>query len=492
MWEVASTAAMNVADGLSGIDTDGTRLFFCTAGAGDAGIRAIEFDGTGLTTVATLPAGGNSDLVLYGRHAFVASQAGDAVYRVDLETGAAAVFASLAAGHTPDKLTFVNDTVLISSAETGKVVSRRVNPLAFGTNFSRTFANGVHTYTLNNSLTINNNWEEVGFQSDKVVIDGSSNTITINNLNTDALFFGGGRTAADRLEIKNLTIRANADVLSGLLRASGYVTLTNCHLVLDGSVQANGGGLASNRFGNGTYATTDVRMDRCSAVVLGKIGSFAGPLLGFFRQGTGATISNSSAIVLDNDQASGNRTLGSGAGGFVGSGVGHNGAVSITNSAVIFQGSMAHGSGVLAGKFLGSGAAVTLDKLYAIGNIQGVTAPSDSADLGQYPYLLASYSGGPLPQSLTAANVNFLNLGLGGLNMYADDSAATATVAGIGVHTGIPGGVAGFRAAANDPAARAGTSEVTVRIGAPLPDFVVYSPDSRITTVTLGPGAGVS
>jgi hypothetical protein len=299
-------------------------------------------------------------------------------------------------------------------------------------NFSLSTSSGISIYTLNTNFTINDDWTEFSLTTGNIIIDGNGKTITIANLNTTSLFYGGGPNSGKISEIKNLTIIANTDI-TGIVRAYNYLKINNCHLEVNGNINNNGGGLVFND--NYDYGTADIQMINSSIVVFGKIGDNSGPLFGYFSLGCSAIISNSFSIVLDDNSLNG-LTLGSAAGAFVGSGVGSSGQnVSITNSYCIFNGSMGAGSGIIAGKFLGSSGEVVLNNFYAITNITYAIASTEPQNIGQYSFFLSSYFGGSLFNNITATNVNLLNFNINDINMYASTSTVYSTVSGINKYT---------------------------------------------------------
>jgi hypothetical protein len=295
-------------------------------------------------------------------------------------------------------------------------------------NFSLSTSSGIDIYTLNIDFTINDDWTEFSLDTGNIIIDGNGKTITLANLNTTSLFYGGGPNSGKISEIKNLTIIANTDI-SGIVRAYGYLKINNCHLEVNGNINNTGGGFVYNNIYG--YDEANIQISNSSIVVLGKIGENAGPLFGYFATGCHATISNSFSIILDNDPANG-LTLGSAAGAFVGSGVGSSSkSVSITNSYCIFNGSMGAGSGIIAGKFLGGSGTVSLNNFYAITNITYAIASTEPQNIGQYSFFLSSYHGGFPFNNITATNVNILNFNINNLNMYASTSTIYSTVSGI-------------------------------------------------------------
>lgn len=500
VYTIADTSLLvdgvQAVDQPSGLDTDGSSLFWCNGGTSDT-VYAVGFDGTGGRALATLPAGVQGDLVIYGQHAYVCQDGSSQVHRIHLGTGLTQVFHA-GAPFTPGRLAFVNNSLFATSPVEGKVCHRPASAL-FDVVAQATYhsATDATTYTLNSSFTVNNNWFEVGFQSGKVVLDGNSSTVTILALNTDTLFFGGGPTSAQRLEIKNLSICTTSDVMCALLRASGYVRLTNVHLRLDGSILDAGGGLAYGGLareipGLVAGAVPDLEVDRCSAAVSGKVGSFSGPLLGFFISGCRAAIADSFTMVLESNpdtMLSSNATLDQCAGAFVGGSVGMSGGATLTRCYCLFSGSMAHSSGLLAGKYVGSGAALVLDKVYVISSVQGVIQPGDPSNTAQRAYALGFHHAYP-PSSITARDVNFLDLESAGLPIYGTNTALVSSVAGVATHTSF----APFDLAANAASTRVGSRAYLWRYtppgGAAL-THTGFSPDSNpiLYDVLLGTSA---
>lgn len=466
---------VNVLDTPQGIDTDGSKIYFCNYGT-NSNIYYCEFDGTGIGILSTLPQGTNDGLVSYGKNIFVASNSAQKVYQINTTTLVTTVFQTFT--ENPNLILFINNSFYVSSISSNKILTRPFSTI-FNTNFTLSYSSGLFTYTLNNNFTINNNWEEVGFLTDKVILDGDSRTITITSLNTDSLFFGGGNSNTNRLEIKNLYITSSSSLLSGLLRATGYSKINNCHLEIYGNIYGTGGGLVYNNIQNNSYIVgIDIQMDNSSVLVNGKIGELAGPLMGFFVEGCNAVITNSFSVILDNTPELVNNTLDQNAGAFVGSGVGINYNVSISNSYCVFSGSMKYSSGIIGGKYLGSGGNLTIDKFYAITNITSVVLPTNPSDYYQYSYLISSYTAGSLP-SITASNVNFLNFNINSLFMYADNSTQYSSVSGINKYTSY----SSFEAVANTSSARVGTQTyyLNYKSGGIISSYLMYSPTNNIT-----------
>lgn len=500
VYTIADTSLLvdgvQAVDQPSGLDTDGISLFWCNGGTSDT-VYAVGFDGTGGRALATLPAGVQGDLVIYGQHAYVCQDGPSQVHRIHLGTGLTQVVHA-GATFTPGRLAFVNNSLFASSPVEGKVYQRAVSAL-FGALAQADYAPATDTttYTLQGSFTVNNNWDEVGLQSGKVVLDGNSKTITILALNTDTLFFGGGPSSAQRLEIKNLSICATSDVLCALLRASGYVRLANVHLRLAGSILDVGGGLAYGSVarevpGLLAYTPPDMEVAGCSAAVSGKVGYFAGPLLGCFSSGCRAAIADSFTMVLESNPdtaLSSNATLDQGAGAFVGGSVGMSGGATLTRCYCLFSGSVTRGSGLLAGRYLGSSAALVLDRVYVVSSVQGVIQPDNPSDTAQRAYALGFFGAFP-PSSITATDVNFLDLESAGLPIYGTDTALVSSLAGFTTHTSF----ASFDLAANAASTRVGSRAYLWRYAPPGGTTVThtgFSPDSNpiLYDVLLGPSA---
>lgn len=466
---------VNVLDTPQGIDTDGGKIYFCNYGT-NSNVYYCEFDGTGIGILSTLPQGTNDGLVLYGQNVFVASNSAQKVYQINTATLVTTIFQTFT--ENPNLILFINNSFYVSSISSNKILIRPFSTI-FNTNFTLSYSSGLFTYTLNNNFTINNNWEEVGFLTDKVILNGDSKTITITGLNTDSLFFGGGNSNTNRLEINNLYINSSSSILSGLLRANGYSKINNCHLEITGNINSFGGGLVYNNIQNTTYVVgTDIQMDISSVLVNGKIGEFAGPLMGFFIAGCNAVITNSFSVILDNSPELVNNTIDQNAGAFVGGSVGLNYNVSISNSYCVFSGSMKYGSGIIGGKYLGSNGNLIIDKFYAVTNITSVVAPSIPSDYSQYSYFISSYAGGSLP-SITATNVNFLNFNINSLYLYADVSTQYSSVSGVNKYTSY----SSFEPVANTSSARVGTQTyyLNYKNGGVISSYLMYSPTNNIT-----------
>lgn len=249
----------------------------------------------------------------------------------------------------------------------------------------------------------NNNFEQI-------IIDGNNKTITITDVDFNGLFFVGNEYNGNNNPtiIKNFNIKSSVNINVGLAKVTGYVKFENCHLELNGNINYLGGGLANNSDGDNN--NTKIEFNNCSVKVFGKIGGNAGSLIGYMALNSGNVynITNCYTVVSDNDSLTGDKTLGQSSGAFVGSGISND--VTITNSYCLFNGSMHYGSGIIAGKFLGSSGILTIDKFYAVTNITSIELGDNSAS--QVAYLLSSYWGGSIYSSFGASNINILNLGI--------------------------------------------------------------------------------
>lgn len=464
---------INVLDSPFGMDTEGDYIYFCNNGTNPR-IYKCEYNGANVSLVTTLPQGNNDGLIIYGKNIFVASTNAQKIYKINKTDGTTTIFETLSNTDKPNMLYFLNNSLYISSSNNNSIFVKSVSSV-FNSNFSLMIDNNNLTYSLNNNFTINNNWEEIGLTKGKITIDGNSNIITITNLNTDTLFFGGASNNTNRLEIKNLTIEANTDILSGLLRADGYVKINNCHFILNGNLLNYGGFIYNNL---NTYNTIDIIMDKSSAVINGRIGDFSGPLLGCFLTQNNATITDSLSIVLNNIPLSGETTLESNSGAFVGSGVGLSSSISISNSYCIFNGTTKHSCGIIGGKYLGSGGNVTIDKFYAITNITNITPSNNPTDYAQFAYNLSSYTGGDLPNNITATNVNLLNFGINNLKMYADTNNSFNTLTGVTKYTDFNT----FDTNANSEEAKIGvnTYYLNYKNAGVINSYLCYYPDYNI------------
>ena len=338
---------------------------------------------------------------------------------------------------------------------------------SLGPNFSYTLNNNITTLTLNNNFTTNN-WSQIDIShssnTDQVVIDGNNKTITIDQTGFGGLFYAGNtfNGTTKPTIIKNLTIKSAVNLKAGLAQVNGYVRFENCHFELDGNITDNGGGLAYNDLGG---SGSRIELVDCSTRVNGKIGANSGPLIGYISSNSGNKyiISNCSSVVSDSTALSGPRTLGSGAGAFVGSGISN--AVSISSSYCLFNGSMSYGSGVIAGKFLGSSSGsegLAIDKFYLISNVVAAPySPQDNSDPdpSHHAFYLSSYHGGFAPSSFSLANVNILELGIGVGNIYGT-TALVSTLNSLTTYSS----VAEFVSAINATNARVGSNVYDLRI----------------------------
>jgi hypothetical protein len=455
-----------------GIDTDGSNIYFCNYGTTNKNIYKFNINDTStITTVVSLSSGSgrHDNLCLNGKYLYVCARTDQKILRFKVKESTLPITNSIAnrfeifenTNENPCMMLFVNNKMFISFYNANKVVTRNLNTdFQSNSSFTMTHSTGTITYTLNAHYTINSSWEEVGLQSGKVIIDGNSKKITIaNTMGTNTLFFGGSTGINNVLEINNLTIESNANIISGLIRAYGFVKITNCKFILNGNIANNGGGLAYNNFGRETYDGINISISESSAIVKGKIGENSGPLLGYFATGCIASISKCYTMVLDNNPSNLSddsilRTLGSGAGAFVGSGVGQNGGtapgtlsspgtivdeqnfaigVTISESFCILSGSMAYGSGIIGGKFLGTGSLISIGKFYAMTNISEYTQTVGQPSNSQQPYVISSFTGsGSLP-TFNVANINILHLGINGSGFKIYDGVQTLT--GLTTHT---------------------------------------------------------
>jgi hypothetical protein len=351
-----------------------------------------------------------------------------------------------------------------SKGSTFERLERRYTPAypASMPNFDR--AGG--TFTLDRSFVIDpaHPWAQLdisysssGDVADQLVIDGNGKTVEIKDPNFAGLFFAGNTLVgtAKPTILKNFTLIASVDISTALAKITGAVHIVNCHLQLNGNINANGGGLAYN---DGSDASgLRVSVTNSSASVFGKIGDNAGPLIGYIAANSGNVydISNSSTVVSDSDSLAGN-TLGSGAGAFVGSGVSN--TVNIASSYALFNGSMSNGSGIIAGKFLASSGTLTIDKFYAVTNI--TAAPSSPTDPSQNAYGLSSYFGGFPANTFNLSHVNVLNYGRSPQYVSSVGGSGVASLAGYGDFSTY----AAFAAAANAPTARIGDDPYSIHV----------------------------
>ncbi len=299
------------------------------------------------------------------------------------------------------------------------------------------FSQSGNTYTLDNNFTTNGWTIQNIIQIDpavETIIDGNNKIVTINDADFNGLFYAGN-TGANTLKptiIKNFKIKSTVNINVALAKITGSVSFENCHLELFGAnINSNGGGLAYNSTGASGLKVT---FTNCSAKVFGKIGENAGPLIGYVGSNSGNeyTITNCKIIVSDNNSENGTKTLGSGAGAFVGSGISN--TVTINTSYCLFNGSMAYGSGIIGGKFLGSSGTLTINKFYAVTNISSITSGT-AGDVSQSAYLLSSYHGGSGPNTFALSNVYILNLKTALENVYSSGSTIESTLTGLNKYT---------------------------------------------------------
>jgi len=280
---------------------------------------------------------------------------------------------------------------------------------ALGSNFDYSIINNVRTFTLNTDFNTNG-WTIVDIHynnnTDQVIIDGNNKIVTIDDADFEGLFYAGNELFGNNKPtiIKNFTIKSSVNIKCALARGTGKIKFENCHLELIGNINNDGGGLVYND----DYTlciNMNFELTNCSVRVFGLIGNNGGPLIGYIAGNSGSvyTITNCYSVVADN---SGGTTLGTSAGAFVGSGTSND--VTISNCFCLFNGSMSDNSGIVAGKFLGSGGDLVISKFYAVTNI--VYAPQSSIDHSSY--LLSCYHGGfSKYTSLSLDNINILNLG---------------------------------------------------------------------------------
>ena len=348
------------------------------------------------------------------------------------------------------------------------------------------FTQSDSTFTLDNDLLISPgqpwvqqdiSYSSSGDSASQLIIDGNGKTITIADPNFSGLFLTGNTYVGTSKPtiLKNFTIVSSVDIASTLGKITGAVQFQNCHIIVTGNILANGGGLAYN---DGPGASgLHVSVTNSSAQVYGKVGSNAGPLIGYVGQNSGNvyTISNCSTAVSDSNSLSG-LTLGSGAGAFVGSGISN--TASISNSYALFNGSMSNGSGIVGGKFLGSSGTLTIDKFYAVTNITYV-APSNPSDGSQNAYGMSSYFGGSLPNSFALSNVNVLNLGADLPYVYCGTPTVYSSLSGYSRFASY----GGFAAAANTPSARIGNTAYVINVengGSSSAEVFYTTADTRI------------
>ncbi len=301
-------------------------------------------------------------------------------------------------------------------------------------NFTRSDSVNTRTFTLNYNITLGSGTGEISWtqqditysnsgSTQQLIIDGNNKTITINQAGFDGMFISGYTSGTSIPTIlQNFNIVSNVDIKCALTVITGSTQFSNCKLYLYGNISNNGGGICYNDGSGGLPPSSGINtlLFNCATVVFGKIGDNAGPLIGYINLNSGNiyNLENCSSVVADNDSLSGTNTLGSGAGAFVGSGISN--TVTISTSYCIFNGSMANGSGIIGGKFLGSNGTLTFNKFYAVTSITGTPQTGPSA--GNSAYILSSYFGGsPFTSSnlnTTSSYVNILNIDFDLENIY--------------------------------------------------------------------------
>ncbi len=291
-------------------------------------------------------------------------------------------------------------------------------------NFTQSDSVTNRTFTLNNNITIGSGTGEITWtrqditysssdSSKQLIIDGNGYTITINQAGFDGMFISGYTSGTTKPTIlKNFNIVSNVDIICSLTVITGSTQFSNCKLYLYGNISNDAGGICYNDGSGGFPSSSGIntQLTYCSAIVFGKIGQNAGPLIGYINLNSGNVynLENCSSVVVDNNSSSltTTYTLGSGAGAFVGSGISN--TVNITTSYCIFNGSMSNGSGIIGGKYLGSNGILTIDNFYAVTNITYFQENSNPANTS---YLLSSYFGGSPFNTFSISNiVNVLNL----------------------------------------------------------------------------------
>ena len=358
---------------------------------------------------------------------------------------------------------------------------------ALGPNFTMGDNGNVRTFTLNNNFTTNG-WTQVDISysnnTNQLVIDGNNRTVIINDTNFAGLFFAGNTfVGTDKPTIlKNFNFQSSVDITGALSKITGSVQLQNCRLELYANINNNGGGLVYND-GSGSSGL-NVLVTNASARVFGKVGSNAGPLIGYISSNSGNiyNIENCSTVVSDSNSSTGGNSLGSGAGAFVGSGISN--TVSITNSYVLFNGSMGSGSGIIAGKFLGSSGSLAISKFYAVTNI--TYAPFSSTDASLNAYGLTSYFGGSAANTFNLADVNFMNYGNGLQYIYGTGPGSTSLVTSL-TGFGSYSNYTAFSAVANTPGARIGNQPyfIYVNSGSSTSADTFYTYSTSLTDWSL-------
>ncbi len=355
---------------------------------------------------------------------------------------------------------------------------------ALGADFDYTDTGVIRTFTLKNNFSTNTfDRKDIKHSNNdkQVVIDGNNKTVTITDVSFNGLFFVGNEYVGNNKPtiIKNFKIKSSVDIQVGLAKVTGYVKFENCHLELNGNINYLGGGLANNSDGDNN--NTKIEFNNCSVKVFGKIGGNAGSLIGYMALNSGNVynITNCYTVVSDNNSLTGDKTLGQSSGAFVGSGISEN--VTITNSYCLFNGSMHYGSGIIAGKFLGSNSTLTINKFYAVTNITSIepstAIPPALPGPDQVAYLLSSYHGSSPPTSFILSNVNILNLNLLTplTNIYnSDNSTIQTSLASFNVHTTY----SAFAAIANTSNNRVGNKTFRIIINTDDRIFYTYSASS--------------
>jgi autotransporter-associated beta strand protein len=206
------------------------------------------------------------------------------------------------------------------------------------------------TYTLNNNLTINQqydgswtiNGQTISFPIDVTVfysgvtIDGNSKLITINTYeNTESfngLFVGGGNSVENKITFKNFNIVVNGNIndWAGSLWSNAKC-ITNLHTAFDNcssTINGNVGIYSGDNSADGSYA-----------------GGIIGYGVGYYDGST--TISNCFTIINGNIKWK--------AGGVIGTAAGYRGVANILNCSAIINGNVEYGAGSVIGSGLGSG-----------------------------------------------------------------------------------------------------------------------------------------
>jgi hypothetical protein len=415
----------NILNNPTGIDTDGTYIYFCNLNNDIVCRRKLSEVDYKIINVNQ-----SNDLRIYGNNIYLASNNGIKIINLLLETVSTLVSGDI------KQLLFVNNYYYYSLSDSflRNIFSEGFNR---STTLATTIDGGIFTFTYKIKINIDLDWtEEVGFQSGKVIINGDNKIITIQSQNLiKPLFFGGGRNSSLILEIKDLTINVGTLTqplnIIGILRAYGYVSIKNCRMMIYGNILDNGGGFCYNNISKGTYEIINVKVENCSVVVNGKVGDNAGLLVGYMNLGCIADVSDSFAILLDKNPFGVDikNTLSSSSGLFVGSGVGQfsNSGItglSITKCYCIFSGSMGAGSGIIGGKFLASGNKCVINNFYAITNITNAIISMQSGDPSNSSYFLSSYVGGNVPSEFSCTRVFFYNWGL-------NQNSITPTIEGL-------------------------------------------------------------